>query len=83
MWQRRTLVERWAPLGLVGRTLTGGMYTWYAELAEGAALPEEDRRRWRALRDPGDPEHPMNSPDFHTYGGYTLAVGRVPPNPAE
>lgn len=78
VWQRRTLEERWPPLRPAERTFYGEAIAWYAGLADGVALPEEDRRRWRALRDLDDPGHPINSPDFHLYGAYALAVGRVP-----
>jgi ubiquinone/menaquinone biosynthesis C-methylase UbiE len=78
VWQRRTLEERWAPLRPVERTLCSEFIAWYAGLADSAALPEEDHRRWRALLDLEAPDHPLNSPDFHTYGAYAVAVGRVP-----
>jgi len=51
---------------------------WAAGLADAATLPEEDRRRWRALRDLDAPDHPINSPDFHHYDAPVVAVGRVP-----
>lgn len=78
VWQRRTLIERWAPLPPAGRTTSGQLLAWAAGLADGATLPEADQRRWRALRDPAAPDHPINSPDFHTYGANVVAVGRVP-----
>jgi ubiquinone/menaquinone biosynthesis C-methylase UbiE len=81
VWQRTTLYERWAPLGTPERTLYGEFFPWYADLADGATLPEEDHRRWQALRDLTDPDHPINSPDFHLYGAYAVAVGRVPSPP--
>jgi hypothetical protein len=76
--QSRTLIEWFAPLRPAERTFCGDVYAWAAGLADTAALPEEDRRRWRALRDLSNPDHPLNSPDFHQYEAPVLAVGRVP-----
>ena len=81
VWQRLTISERWAPLKPAERAFQGVIFAWMANLADGAALPEEDKRRWQALRDPADPENPLNDADFHVYSGYALAVGRVPPHP--
>lgn len=77
--QHFTLIERWAPLRPAERTTSGELLAWAAGLAADAMLPEDDRRRWRTLRDPADPDHPLNSPDYHEYGANAVAVGCVPP----
>ena len=76
--QHRTPIEWWAPLRPAERTFLGEIFVWAAGLADAAPLPEDDRRRWRALRDLDAPDHPINSPDFHHYDAPIVAVGRVP-----
>ena len=76
--QHQTPIEWWAPLRPAERAVCGEFITWAAGLADAATLPEDDHRRWRALRDLAAPDHPINSPDFHHYDAPAVAVGRVP-----
>jgi ubiquinone/menaquinone biosynthesis C-methylase UbiE len=78
VWQRTTLAERWAPLRPAERAFFGALCTWYAAMAEHAAIPEEDRIFWRGLRDPEAAEHPMQRADFSYCDGQAVVVGRVP-----
>jgi ubiquinone/menaquinone biosynthesis C-methylase UbiE len=78
VWQRTTLIERWAPLRSSERQLQSDIFRWMAHVAERATLPEEDHAFWRVARDPDAPEHPINQADFSAYEAATLVVGRVP-----
>ena len=78
VWQRTTLIERWAPLGEADRALHGQPSSWLAETARRAGMPEEDLAYWEADSDPASPLRPDNHPDFYSCEGHTVAVGRVP-----
>jgi arsenite methyltransferase len=78
VWQRTTLIERWAPLRAVEREYLGVFFGWYAQLAAKASVPQEDLAYWRQMRDTEDADHPLNREDFQYYDGQVVAVGRVP-----
>lgn len=78
VWQRTTLIERWAPLRAIERRFIAVFFAWYAQTAANAPLPEEDRAFWRTMRETEDPNHPMNRGDFYYYDGQIVAVGRAP-----
>ena len=79
VWQRTTLIERWAPLRPVEHRLWAEWLAYLAELAEQRGVPADDLAAWRILRDPAHPRHPLNAGDLYTCEGQTVAVGRVPP----
>src|SRR5690349_16594688 len=64
VWQRTTLIERWAPLRPVERPFIGDALAFDAGLAEDLALPPGARAFWRAQRDPASPDALVNRPDF-------------------
>jgi arsenite methyltransferase len=78
VWQRTTLIERWAPLRPVERRLWADWLAFLAGLAEERGVPEEDLRTWRALGDADAPGHILNHPEFYSCEGQVVAVGRVP-----
>jgi ubiquinone/menaquinone biosynthesis C-methylase UbiE len=78
VWQRSTLIERWAPLRPVERQLWAEWLAFLAELAEQRDVPEADLAVWRTLRDPHAPDHLVDHPDFYACEGQIVAVGRVP-----
>lgn len=82
VWQRTTLVERWAPLRPIERDYIGGYLSiaaaLVAELAAALALQEEDRAFWGRHREASAPGHVADQPDFYWCEGYIIAVGRVP-----
>jgi ubiquinone/menaquinone biosynthesis C-methylase UbiE len=78
VWQRTTLIERWAPLRPVERRLWEEWLAFLASLAEERGVPDQDRSAWHVLRDPTSPEHPLNAPDFYACEGQAVAVGYVP-----
>jgi ubiquinone/menaquinone biosynthesis C-methylase UbiE len=78
VWQRTTLIERWAPLRPVERQLWVEWLVFLAELAEQRGVPEADLAVWRTLRDPNAPDHLVDHPDFYACEGQVVAVGRVP-----
>lgn len=78
VWQRATLIERWAPLRPVERQLWGDWLAFLAELAEERGVPASDLEVWQTLRDPSSPGHLLNHPDFYACEGQVVAVGRVP-----
>ena len=78
VWQRTTLIERWAPLRPVERRLWTDWLAFLAGLAEQRGVPEEDLPVWRSLKDPESPDHLLNHPEFYACEGQVVAVGRVP-----
>ncbi len=78
VWQRTTLIERWAPLRAVERQLFGDWLGYLADLAEERGVPEADLETWRAVRDPAAPEYLPDHPEFYACEGQVVAVGRVP-----
>ena len=78
VWQRTTLIERWAPLGPVERAYMGGYLAFLAGRAEAAGVPDADLAFWRAQRDLAAPGHLVNHPEFYWCEANPVAVGRVP-----
>ena len=78
VWQRSTLIERWAPLRPVERQLWAEWLAFLAGLAEERGVPEADLVVWRTLRDPAGPDHLVDHPEFYACEGQVVAVGRVP-----
>lgn len=78
VWQRTTMIERWAPLRPVERRLWGEWLAFLAELAEVRGVPAADLPAWRVLRCPDDPDNILNHPEFYACEGQVVAVGRVP-----
>ena len=78
VWQRTLISQCWAPLRAVERQLHADIYRWFGHLAAGAVLSDEDRAYWREMEDPDAPDHPLNRPDYFSFGGQTVVVGRVP-----
>ena len=78
VWQKTTLIERWAPLRLIERQYIGDLFTYLAQLAEDADLPEDDHAFWRTTRDPNAADHVMNDPEFYWCEASVVAVGRIP-----
>jgi hypothetical protein len=76
VWQRTTLIERWAPLTPAERTFIADAVGGFSHLgSRQEGLPEQDREIWRAL---GDPATLLDRPDFYHCEGQVVAVGRVP-----
>jgi ubiquinone/menaquinone biosynthesis C-methylase UbiE len=78
VWQRTTLIERWAPLRTVERRFFGDWLAYLAGLAEERGVPEADLTAWRSIRDPDAPDHLLDHPEFYACEGQVVAVGRVP-----
>lgn len=78
VWQRTTLIERWAPLRPAERGFFGSWMAYLARIAEERGVPEEDLATWRTLRDPDAPGHLMDHPEFYACEGQVVAVGRAP-----
>jgi ubiquinone/menaquinone biosynthesis C-methylase UbiE len=78
VWQRTTLIERWAPLRTVERQFFGDWLAYLAGLAEERGVPEADLTVWRSVRDPDAPDHLLDHPEFYACEGQVVAVGRVP-----
>lgn len=77
VWQRTTLIERWAPLRAVERQL---FVEWLADLAlvaEERGVPETDLVTWHSVRDPTSLDHLVDHPDFYACEGQVVAVGSV------
>jgi len=77
VWQKTTLIERWAPLQPVERQLFSVGLTYLAQVAEERGVPETDLVTWRSLCDATSPENLVNHPDFYACEGQVVAVGRV------
>lgn len=84
IWQRTTLVERWAPLDAFTRERIITSLVGLAEIAirDDVEIPERDKVFWSKQRDPTSPEHLVNQPDLYWCEGHVLAVGRVADQPA-
>ena len=78
VWQRTTIIERWAPLRPVERQFFGDWLSYLAALAEERGVPEADLATWRGLRDPAASGGLLDRPDFYVCEGQVVAVGRVP-----
>jgi ubiquinone/menaquinone biosynthesis C-methylase UbiE len=78
VWQRTTLIERWAPLRTVERRFFGDWLAFLAGLAEERGVPEADLAAWRSVRDPFAPDHLLDDPEFYACEGQVVAVGREP-----
>ena len=78
VWQRTTLIERWAPLRAVERRFFGDWLAYLAGLAEERGVPEADLAAWRSVRDPDALDHLLDHPEFYACEGQVVAVGRVP-----
>lgn len=79
VWQRSWLIERWAPLQPDERRLWSDWLAFLATLAEERGVPDADLPTWRALRNPGAPDNPLNHPDFYACEGQSVAVGTKGP----
>jgi len=76
VWQRTTLIERWAPLTPPERAFLAESVGGFSFLGSRQdALPVQDRETWRAL---SDPAALLDRPDFYHCEGQVVAVGRVP-----
>jgi ubiquinone/menaquinone biosynthesis C-methylase UbiE len=78
VWQRTTMIERWAPLRPVERQLWSEWLAFLAGLAEERGVPTADLEAWRALKTPDAPGNILNHPELYTSEGQVVAVGRVP-----
>jgi ubiquinone/menaquinone biosynthesis C-methylase UbiE len=78
VWQRTTLIERWAPLRSVERQFFGDWLAYLAGLAEKRGVPKADLAAWRSVRDPDAPDYLLDHPEFYACEGQVVAVGRVP-----
>jgi len=81
VWQRTTMIERWAPLRPVERQLWSEWLAFLAGLAEERGVPEADLETWRTLKEPNAPGHILNHPEFYACEGQVVAVGRAPHGP--
>jgi ubiquinone/menaquinone biosynthesis C-methylase UbiE len=77
VWQRTTLIERWAPLAPVERRFMAEWLAFLASIAEERGVPAADLPAWKRLRDPDAPDHPVDDPAFYACEGQTVAVGVV------
>ena len=79
VWQRTTLIERWAPLDHDARERITASLSSLATIAarDDVQISERDKEFWRRQRDPASPEHLINQPDCYWCEGHMLAVGRV------
>jgi SAM-dependent methyltransferase len=75
VWQRTTLIERWAPLAPAERRLWTEWLAFLATLAEERGVPDADLPTWRALRDAEASPSPVDQPDFYACEGQVVAVG--------
>lgn len=84
VWQRTTLIERWAPLGPFERERIRTSLVSLAEIAarDDVAIPLRDKAFWSKQRDPTSSDHLVNQPDLYWCEGHVLAVGRVAERPA-
>lgn len=77
VWQRTTLIERWAPLTPTEHAFLAGFLETFAEMAEAFGVPDEDRAFWRAQRGV-DGARLVDDPDLYFCEGSVVAVGRTP-----
>lgn len=78
VWQRTTLIERWAPLRPIERRFWGEWLAYLADLALSRGVPAADLEAWGRLADPTAPDHLLDRSDFYGCEGQAVAVGRVP-----
>ena len=80
VWQRTTLVERWAPFDRFARERIAASLASLSAIAvrDDVRIPERDKEFWRGQCDPASPEHLVNQPDCYWCEGHVLAVSRVP-----
>ena len=81
VWQRTTMIERWAPLRPVERQLWSEWLAFLGGLAEDRGVPAADLEAWRTLATPDAPGNILNHPELYTCEGQVVAVGRVPDGP--
>ncbi|MFC7310298.1 methyltransferase domain-containing protein [Streptomyces monticola] len=72
--QRTVLIEHHAPLTPAARAFYGASSAQLAAQAERLGLAD----RWRRLREPDGPGHPLDDPDGYISEGNVLALGTVP-----
>lgn len=78
VWQRTTLIERWAPLRPVERQFWAEWLGFLAAAALSRGVPDVDVDTWQAVLHPSAPGHLVDAPDFYGCEGQVVAVGRVP-----
>jgi SAM-dependent methyltransferase len=78
--QRRTLVERSAPLPPAERQFLGDLLGFCARSAPewNANVPAEDRLFWDQLTDPAAVDRLLDDPDLNYCEGHIMAIGTVP-----
>ncbi len=83
VWQRTTLIERWAPFDRFARERIIASLASLSDIAarDDVGIPERDKVFWSRQRDPASPEHLVNQPDLYWCEGHVLAVGRVADRP--
>jgi SAM-dependent methyltransferase len=79
VWQRTTLIERWAPLQPVEHAFLAEFLETFARMAEQFGAPEGELAFWRAQRDDDASKRLVNHPDLYYCEGSVVAVGHVPP----
>ncbi len=77
VWQRGTLIERWAPYSAAERQLLLDIMPYCAAMAAQYHMSAADQAAWARVSDPASPEHPANDPEGYFVEGNVLAVGRV------
>lgn len=78
VWQRFTLIERWAPFEPLEREYALDGMVFMANMAAQHKLSAEDQAMWAELSDPTSAVNPANHPESYFSEGNYLAVGRVP-----
>lgn len=79
VWQRTTLIERWAPLPPIEHAFLAEFLDTFAQMAEQFGMPERDVAFWNAQRDEDASKRLVNHPDLYYCEGSIMAVGHVPP----
>ncbi len=79
VWQRTTLIERWAPLSPIEHAFLAEFLETFAQMAEQFGVPEKDMAFWKAQRDEDARKRVVNHPDVYYCEGSVMAVGHVPP----
>jgi arsenite methyltransferase len=79
VWQRTTLIERWAPLDpFAWERIIASLASLSAiALRDDVEISESDKQFWSRQRDPASPTHLVNQSDCYWCEGHVLAVGRV------
>jgi hypothetical protein len=78
VWQRATVVERWAPLLPVEREFLGEVLSFAVELADQVGVPASDRETWHRLCGPESHNYILDHPDFYWREVHVVVAGRVP-----